>query len=226
MRAYLAPLAALLALTLHAADTPVAVHEEPFHKIVFENDYVRLIDVQMTPAQTSLYHRHVIPSVVVYLTKSTNRSESWPAKEILTRDIVPGESRYAPYDEKPLAHRVTNTGAGLFRVFDIELLRKKPADKKALPALPANARPHWDENLARSSNWTLEPGARLELPAGDAALLVVGITGKCTVAHSRAHAPERSSLGWADYRFIPPHTDMALHNAGSERAEVIVLEMR
>src|SRR4051812_27455504 len=165
MRSFLFTFAALFSLTLLAAEKPVPVRDEPMHRVVFENDTVRLIDVQIKPGETSLYHIHVIPSVVVYLTQSTNRSESWPDKTILTRDVAPGQSRYAPYDEKPLTHRVTNTGAGLFRVFDIELL-KKPAAGAPLPVANApQVKPHWDETLARSSSVQIEPGAKVEIPA-------------------------------------------------------------
>src|SRR5438046_2065190 len=115
--------ASLFTFTAHAADKPVPVIEEPLHRTVFENDYVRIIDVKVQPGEITLFHMHVIPSVVVYLTRSTNRSESWPDKSIVLRDVSPGQSRYAPYDETPLTHRVTNTGSGLFRVFDIELLK-------------------------------------------------------------------------------------------------------
>ena len=34
------------------------VYEEPRHKIVLLNQYVRLIDVNIPPHDTTLYHRH------------------------------------------------------------------------------------------------------------------------------------------------------------------------
>src|SRR5438045_2634886 len=122
MRTLLIVLASFTTLAVQAAEKPVPVQQEPLHKVVFENNYLRIIDVQIRPGETSLYHTHEIPSVIVYLTKSTNRSESLPDKQILMRDVSPGQSRYAPYDQKPLTHRVTNTGSSLFRVFDIEVL--------------------------------------------------------------------------------------------------------
>src|SRR3954463_13842985 len=99
MRVALVVVASILALSVQAAEKPVPVVEEPMHKPVFENEYVRVIDVQVPPGATTLYHIHVIPSIVFYLTKSTNRSESWPDKAIVTRDVAPGQSRYAPYDK-------------------------------------------------------------------------------------------------------------------------------
>ena len=49
----------------------VPVREEPHHKPVLENDYVRLLDVHIKPGDTTLYHIHAAPSVIVHITKST-----------------------------------------------------------------------------------------------------------------------------------------------------------
>lgn len=195
------------------------------HRTVFENEYVRVIDVQIRPGDTTLYHLHVLPSIVVYLTTSTNRSESWPDKNILTRDISVGQSRYAPYDEKPLTHRVTNTGAGLFRVFDIELL-KKPSGSWQLPPLTAeHVMTGWDERLARSSNVQLEAGAKTEIPASRCALLVVAIRGALQVAPTGASSAGRK-LQWGDYHFFPPQNRLGITNASGEKAEAVLLELK
>ena len=208
-----------------AAEKPVPVQDEPMHRTVFEHDYVRVIDVQIRPGDTTLYHLHVLPSIVVYLTTSTNRSESWPDKNILNRDISLGQSRYAPYDEKPLTHRVTNTGAGLFRVFDIELL-KKPTGSWQLPTMTAeHVKTGWDERLARSSNVQLEVGAKTELPASRCALLVVAIRGALQVGPTGASSAGRK-LQWGDYHFFPPQTRLGITNASGEKAEAVLLELK
>ena len=36
----------------------VAVEQEPQHKVVFKNDYVRIIDAQLPPGYVTLNHRH------------------------------------------------------------------------------------------------------------------------------------------------------------------------
>src|SRR4051812_24333475 len=92
---------------LAAADKPVAVVKEPYHRVVFENEYVRMIDVQIPVGITTLYHVHDVASVVVYLTKSTNASQTWGETGTTPRQTTPGDSRYVNYDEKPLTHRVT-----------------------------------------------------------------------------------------------------------------------
>ena len=88
--------------SIHASDQPVPVVREPYHKNVFENDYVRMIDVQIPVGVTTQYHVHEIPSVIIYLTKSSNASQTWGASGTMPRHTTPGDSRYAPYDKTPL----------------------------------------------------------------------------------------------------------------------------
>ena len=226
MHPFLLVLAVLIAPALRAADQPVPVQEEPLHKVVFENDYVRVIDVQIPRGDTSLFHIHVIPSIVVYLTQSTNRSESWPDHAILTRDVSPGQSRYAPYDKTPLTHRVTNTGAGLFRVFDIELLKKPAAAAAPAVPLPPGVKPHWDETLARSSSVQLEPNAKLEIPRSRHAYLVVAISGTPRITPEGPKAAGPKSMKPGDYQFFPPQTQLEIVNANREKAEAVLLELK
>lgn len=218
-------LACSVALSASAADKPVPVQEEPMHKTVFENEYLRVIDVRIPPGETSLYHIHVVPSVIVYLTQSTNRSESWPDQTILTRDISPGQSRYAPYDEKPLTHRVTNTGTGLFRVYDIELL-KKPSTATLPPLAVPHATLHWEEKRLRSSGIALAPNTKTEIPPSRCATLVVATAGKVQLTPNGPKAGSARTLNMTDYQFYPAQTRIQIENSNSARAEMVFLELK
>jgi hypothetical protein len=226
MRCLLGFFALSLVSSLSAADTPVPVQAEPMHRVVFENDYVRMIDVQIVPGATTLFHIHSIPSVVVYLTKSTNRSESWPDHAILNRDLTPGESRYAPYDEKPLTHRVTNTGASLFHVFDIELLRPTPTAKATEAAWPAHVASQWSENRGRGAKLSLDGTAKTEIAANDCAHLVVGTGGAVHVRGAGGKSAAARALKSGEFQFFAPQTAVQLSNAGAEKAEAVLLELR
>ncbi len=60
------PATSFAANPARAADAPVPVVVEPDHKMVFENAYVRVIDVQefqFVPAQTALQIRNPGPRV-------------------------------------------------------------------------------------------------------------------------------------------------------------------
>jgi quercetin dioxygenase-like cupin family protein len=209
-----------IALSAHAAEKPVPVRNEPCHKVILENDYVRVIDVQIPVGKTTMYHTHDVASVIVYLTKSTNSSQTWGETTLTTRTISPGESRYAAYDEKPLSHRVTNTGAGLFRVLDIELLRPAPATA-SFPSV--NFQPGWTEKRVRSANIRLVANNRFALAANDCAHLVVITSGK-VLAGADKGAPRE--LQAQEFLYFPPQTKFDLTGASSDRAEAVLLELK
>jgi hypothetical protein len=230
MRPLLAFIVIFAAGALHAAEVsrkePLPVTEEPYHRTVFENEVLRVIDVQIPPGVRCLFHEHKLPSVVVYLTKSTNKSQPWGENDeakFLIRSLNAGESRYAPYDTQPLTHRVTNTGEGLFRVLDIELLHAKPATPPPFGKLPAGAASQWEEKLVRVVKIPLEPGATCTLPASTQSRLVVGISG--TVSATAAKELTVNNLKWADHRFFTAQAALVLSNPGTEKAEALVLEL-
>lgn len=217
-----------LAAVVRAADVaePMPVQLEPRHKTELENEYIRLIDVQLQPGEVTLFHRHVIPSVVVYLTKSTNRSETWGDKTTLARDVSPGESRYAPYDEKPLVHRVTNTGTGLFRVFDIELLHNPPVTVTNAAPPPPAAKLQWAEKRVRAFRVALESTHPVVFPADECAHFVIGISGLTTPKVDGVPMIEAVTLETGHYLFVSPHAVIHLTSAGAAAAEAVVLELR
>jgi quercetin dioxygenase-like cupin family protein len=50
-----------------AIKAQVQVREEPRHRPVLENKYIRLLDVWLPPGDTTLFHIHSTPSVFVIL---------------------------------------------------------------------------------------------------------------------------------------------------------------
>ena len=57
-----------LVAALHVeAQEVVAVSKEPLHKNVFENEYLRVLDVHIAPGDTTQFHKHEIPSVFISL---------------------------------------------------------------------------------------------------------------------------------------------------------------
>lgn len=206
-----------------AAEEPVPVRHEPKHKVVLENDYVRVIDVRIPAGEQTLFHVHEIESVIVYLTKSTNETQPQGETKWSPRAIVPGEVRYAAYDQKPLTHRVRNPGPSLFRVYDIELTHKPvTAEAFTLPDTPA-LKAHWQEKAVRALTLRLDPGAHRTLPPSACAYLFVGIGGELTVSPVKG-APQK--LQPQAFSFQPAQTGLLLTNAGTEATETVVLELR
>jgi hypothetical protein len=211
----------LVAPLLRAAETAVPVVQESHHATVLENPQLRVLDVQIPVGATTRYHIHDVPSVIVYLTKSTNRSQTLGQTTTTPRDTTPGDSRYAPYDQQPLTHRVTNPGPAPFRVFDIELL-KPPSANSPAPLTGPNVQLQWEEKLARSYKLTLSPGVRLEFPSGNG-YLAVGISGRPAVI-SRYN--DQHPLPAGEFSYRAPGEALPIINTGVVPAEVVLLQLR
>lgn len=227
MKSRIWSLACVLALALpcFAADEkPVPTIAEPYHRTVLQNDYVRMIDVRMAQGVRNQFHIHTLPTVIIYLTQVTNQSEIWGTPGTSPRHTVPGDSRYANYDEKSLAHRVTNEGPGEFRVWDIELLRPAPSGPFP-PAGAAALKPKWEEKRVRSSNVLLDPAAAVTIAPGPCAHLVVPIaSGLATQTHGREKSDRTLAAG--EFLFVAPQTGLELRNPGKDKVDVVVLELR
>ena len=126
----------------------VPVHEEPRHRLVFDSPGTRVLDVQIPPGDTTLFHTHSDP--ILYVTMSTSRTRSqnlggdWSAAPGAP---VPPAAPGAPsapssppgrmmsttsYAERPLTHRVNNIGTTLFRL--IGITNSSPGDDDATDA--------------------------------------------------------------------------------------------
>ena len=101
---------AILIAAILAAQTQepeaVPVDQEPNHKVVFTNDYVRVIDATFPAGHVTLNHSHALDNVAV--TISTGRG------------TAPGR---AGFSKGGYAHRVTNSGTGIMRFIDVEILK-------------------------------------------------------------------------------------------------------
>lgn len=103
------------------AEDPVPVEQEPHHHVIFENQYVRVLDVVVKPGETTLFHKHSLDNVPVILTNADNRTQ------FAGKDWVPTPAKaesvgFIPGAAKPYVHRINNQGSTVFHVIDIEVL--------------------------------------------------------------------------------------------------------
>jgi hypothetical protein len=216
----------LFSLVAVAANAPVPVREEPRHKVVLENDYIRLIDVHLLPGDTTLYHVHTVPSVVVELSASTIASQEMGKPPGEPRQVQPGETRYAPYDETPLTHRVINRGTEGFHVMDIELLRSKTAGGFGPVAPQENVKVAWEQKLVRLYDARIEAGKHCEFPPGDCAHLLIGISGSADTSGLGGKPASDRRLVVGEYLFFPAQSGFQVKNAGAAAVECVLLELK
>ncbi len=99
----------------------VQVSKESHHKNVFENKYIRLLDVWIKPGDTTLFHIHSTPSLFLHFTNTEIGSQIMGREWIKSRNEM-GNVSYRSFANDTLVHRVTNFDTSLFHVTDIELL--------------------------------------------------------------------------------------------------------
>jgi hypothetical protein len=111
--------AMLFYITATAAQ--VQVSEEPLHKPVLQNEYIRLLDVWLQPGDTTWFHIHSTPSVFLHFTSTAIASEA-EGEDWVNEQSVPGKAWYRSFTPDTLIHRVTNVDTVPFHVNDIEML--------------------------------------------------------------------------------------------------------
>ena len=112
----------------------VPVREEPRHKKVLENKFIRLLDVWIPPGDTSLFHIHSTPSLFLHFT-DRNIASQIKGKDWVKEKTMAGKTWYRSFVNDTLIHRVSNVDSLPFHVTDVEILSgyKPTAQLKPLP---------------------------------------------------------------------------------------------
>jgi hypothetical protein len=117
--------AVLVVAATVAAGAQVLVHNEPHHRVVYENADLRILDVRVPVGEATLDHRHERDIVTVSMNTGTQTrivSPSQPAGA--ARPPRPlADATIAEYAGKPDSHRVDNIGDAPYQLFAVENLR-------------------------------------------------------------------------------------------------------
>jgi len=100
----------------------VAIEKEAYHRVVLENQYVRIVDVRIPPGQTTLFHMHQRDNVSVRvsggLTQGQIQGKDWNPSKQNER----GSVNFSNGSKQPYTHRIKNLGTDIYHVIDVELL--------------------------------------------------------------------------------------------------------
>jgi len=99
----------------------VAQPKTPAQKTVFENEFVRVVELRVPPGVSEAKHSHD-RGVTVALTAYDNEMTAFPAGTVTKRHTNFGEVRWAD----PVTHEARNTGTTEQRVIRVELKRDAP----------------------------------------------------------------------------------------------------
>jgi hypothetical protein len=199
----------------------VPVHEEPYHRPVFQNEYIRILDVQIMPGDTSRMHRHAIPSVFIYLSDTEVASQVM-GQAWVSDKAVAGRAWYRSFTPDTLVHRVTALGPKPLHVFDIELLAPpegKPRRTKRLRY------PVQTDSLA-ATIYTLTAKDLNRRPVKSKSPLVIVPTSGEGLTYTDRATNQYSTLCAGTFHYVPPKTVFYLTEKGKAGAAVKIFQIK
>jgi hypothetical protein len=213
------PLTICLLIGSLSCAAQIQVSQEPRHHNIFENTWVRLLDVHIPPGDTSLIHKHSTPSVFLVLsnTKTGSQVITEPNKIHLNEGNIWFEGFY----DTPRIHRVWNSDTTEFHVIDMELLNKKPQpidpplNMKSITLL-------FDEKAVRGYRFTLPAQSTLVLPRRNAPVVVIGLTNN----EENVISNDKTFAKKGDFIFVQPGNGVNFVNKGSVDDSFALFELK
>ncbi len=198
----------------------VPVSKEPRHHNVFENAFVRVLDVHVPPGDTTQFHKHETPSVFIVLTPVKTGSEVVIEEIKSTALSKDATISFEGFYEKPRIHRVWNEDTVEFHVMDVEILNKKqhrissPIQQNAFQLL-------YDEKPVRTYRLILNEGRNVLLQT-ESPFLIVGLSEG--LKNVRVNKKLFSKKG--DFLFIPPGHSIQFTNKDQQSSSFAILELK
>lgn len=214
-----------LAASAKLDQAPVPAHREPYHKLVFQNELVRVLDVRVPAGRVTQYHVHADPLVTVATEDAPTRVQLLGAEP---GPESPGAA--VPYasdnwdQERPYTHRVRNIGVTPFRRIGAEWLAPAAANCTDLP-LPPGYRLIREGRFGRVYELHLEVGQSTPPHTHSCPGLTVQGTGG--LLHSRgSQVVAQNGAGSGHWSWRNAGHRHSLHNSGDQKIILYEIDWR
>jgi hypothetical protein len=201
------------------AQEAIAVSKEPLHKTVFENQYVRVLDLHIAPGDTTMLHKHETPCVSISLHPVRTGSQ------VIVDDKspkVPSLDRRINFDGfylSPRIHRVWNRDTSTFHGMDIEILTRGDRNME-VPITIEGFTQLFDAPHVRTYLLTLKGNQEIKL-LRSGPILIVGLNnGSKVVVNKMPFTKE------GDFLFVKPSKKIQLANKNKQDYSFAVLELK
>ena len=208
-----------------AQDQPVPIEQEPRHKLVHENDILRIFDTRIPVGDVTLFHTHSFDSAFVCIDGGETQSEEL-GKPIQPRPpFKAGDAWYRPHATTPMTHRVSNLGQTNVRVLDIELRKPLMESEVAMAKLPKEFSPILENDRVRVTRLTLKPGEKTSAHTlTRAAQFVIVKASKAVFDLPRQRRLTDYDPG--DYFLVPANAERFIGNFGDKIFEAVQIEIK
>ena len=220
MRKYLLLISALCSMILVSAQ--VQVRNEPRHHNVFENEFIRILDVHLGPGDTTLYHLHNTPSVFIVFT-NTNVGSQLIGQQSQKGANITGEVSYDNLNT-PRTHRVWNEDTSWFHVMDIELTSTK--QKKNIADLQNSAlKLLFNKQQVNGYNLELKAATNIQLPPSTDGYLLISKS-ESIIEFKIDEAVQDRIMKPSHYIWIEADKKISIKNMDSKAANFVLLQFK
>ncbi|KAL7534516.1 hypothetical protein ACHAXR_005925 [Thalassiosira sp. AJA248-18] len=208
----------------------VEVADESRHFLVLHNEYARVLKVKFGPKDTTWAHRHAEDSLYFFLVDGgLNVINHVKGSDPKCDCMDFGEVRYGTHrSDKPLVHKITNTGEQPMFCIDAEVLKKPPVTSP----LPLVAEHHTlikTRDRCRVYKLSLLPreSVTVSYPFYYLSIVLRGSNIKTVIGASAGHSisyEKTAVLG--DEEWCSPALDISITNVGESVYEQFIAEWR
>jgi quercetin dioxygenase-like cupin family protein len=200
----------------------VPIEKEPAHRLVLQNEHVRVFEVSLPAGDATLWHEHLHDGASVRLTNATVEDQPEDGK-VETFRMRRGEVAYGATPAARI-HRVRNVGETAFRNVYIELLTAHAASTGPAVAATPDPRVVFENDRVRALRRILAPGESTDMHVH--ALKGVGVpvtAGRLEISYpdgtTRSVEIKVGAVQW-----IETGTTHRLKNVGDADIEIVDIE--
>ena len=204
-----------------SAQSAVPIEQEPAHRLVLQNEDVRVFDVWLPPGADSLWHVHRYDGVSVRLAAATVADEPMDGQAEtfrLQRGAV-------SYGATPTArtHRVRNVGETTFHNIYIEFLSARDVGK-VRAAVASDRHVEFENDRVRALARVLAPGESTAMHTHASSGVAVLVTAGRLEISTPAGAVSTRDVNSGAVQWIDSGTTHSLKNVGDAPIEIVDIE--
>jgi quercetin dioxygenase-like cupin family protein len=206
-----------------ATPSAVPIEQEPAHRLVLQNEYVRVFEVWLPPGDTTLWHVHLHDGVSVRLTDATIEDQPMVGQAKSFR-LRRGEVTYGA-TSTALTHQVRNVGETPFRNVYIELLTPHDVSADRSTAQP-DSRVVFENDRVRALRRVLAPGESTTMHTHASRGVGVPVSAGRLEISTPEGAARTVELKVGAVQWIEPGTTHRLKNIGDAPIEIVDVELK
>lgn len=208
-------------LSISTISAQVQASQEPYHRPVLENEYIRVFDVWLKPGDTTEYHIHSTPSLFLHLT-SPDIATQMQGEEWVPDKNLAGKASYRSFSPDILIHRVTNRDSILFHVTDMELISAfNPDSKVPLPPLPFPVL--FDNEKSIAYRLTMQEMQKNTTSRGP---MIAQLVSGNDVVYNNLKTKEYMTISPGQFVYIDPGTSFYFSSEGVSEIDLVVFEVK